>query len=117
MGDVSPGQFGLWIACSVTFIIAVSAFITAYRLLTKNFVTNDQLKIVILEVERRIEKSIETTRHALREEVNASFLNVTNKIEELAAQHSDSRASLARIEGALSIPSTPNLAKAHNERN
>lgn len=100
---MNPLQFGFWVAQAITFVIAVSAFITAYRLLTKNFVTNDQLKVVILEVERRIEKSIELTRHALREEVNGCFLKITDKVEELGSHHSELKSSLARIEGALSI--------------
>ncbi len=114
MQQVQPLQFGFWIVQAITFIIAVSAFLTAYRLLTKNFVTNDQLKVVILEVERRIERSIELTRHALREEVNASFLKVTNKIEQLVENHGELKSSLARIEGALSI--MPIRKKVEEER-
>jgi hypothetical protein len=106
MGELTHQQIGLWVACLVSFVIALGALLTAYRALTKNFVTRPELKSEMLVMEKAIEKEIEVTRHLLRNEMNASFIRLEGKLEILHDGQSSQRESLARIEGVLSLPKT-----------
>ncbi len=103
MENVTPGIFGLWIFCTVAFITSVTAFVTAYRLLTKNFVTHEFLKSEMLQLEQRLDKAIENSRHILRGEMQSIALVLGNKLDMVQEQNSRIRESMARIEGNMGI--------------
>lgn len=103
MDHISPGIFGLWIFCTVAFITSVTAFVTAYRLLTKNFVTHEFLKSEMLLMEQRIDKAIESSRHILRGEIQSVGLNMGNKVDLVQEQNSRIRECMARIEGHMGL--------------
>ena len=103
MEHITPGIFGLWIFCTVAFITSVTAFVTAYRLLTKNFVTHEFLKSEMLQLEQRISKDIENSRHILRGEMQSIALMLGNKLDGLQETNSRLRESMARVEGHMGL--------------
>jgi hypothetical protein len=103
MDNLNHEQMGLWIASLVTFVTSVLALLAVYRVLTKNFVTRPELKIELLDLERKIEKEISDTRHLLRNEMNISFVKMENKLETIGDNQMAQRTSLARIEAILEV--------------
>jgi phage baseplate assembly protein W len=52
-------------------------------------------------MESGIERQIETTRHALRNEVNSAFVRLENKVELISEKQATTGEAIARIETIL----------------
>ena len=105
MTQLTSEQLGLWIGGLVAVAACVTVIVTAFRAMTRNFVSKDELTAALLNLKDGIKVELDTTRHTLRNEMQAGFLKWEVKQDSIVQNQAALRESMARIEAILYVRS------------